>query len=196
MRGILFVAIGVIALWGASQVQAQVYRCQGVTGTYMSDRPCPNSATSAPNIGVVGPVARPAYGRPNYLPSAGKAEDHINYLSPRCSELSEGIRTGRARGVDSRTMSDLQNNYRRECGDEDSAARQRWHEDQRAAKDQKKSVAVAQQAEVRQAKLTQEQCHEMLRILAGKRRQADTMTDGQKADLQRFQANYSDRCKR
>jgi hypothetical protein len=40
------------------------------------------------------------------------------------------------------------------------------------------------------------QCDEMLRALANKRRRLDTLTPGERDDLDRFQARYEERCKR
>lgn len=40
------------------------------------------------------------------------------------------------------------------------------------------------------------QCDEMLRALANKRRRLDTLTPGERDDLERFQARYDERCRR
>ena len=46
-----------------------------------------------------------------------------------------------------------------------------------------------------QDKMSKEQCSELLRILANKRKRLDSMTEGEKADHARSEENYLARCK-
>ena len=54
---------------------------------------------------------------------------------------------------------------------------------------------VAQQQERSQANMTLEQCREMGRIVAERKKRFDSMTAGEKGDFERFQANFGERCR-
>jgi len=56
-------------------------------------------------------------------------------------------------------------------------------------------VQTAAQQQQQQTRIASEQCNELLRILAARRRQTATMNDGERADLQRSETNYAERCK-
>jgi hypothetical protein len=130
------------------------------------------------------------------VPRPQQAPEHTAYLSSACADISEAIRTGPSRGVRGDVIAGLHKEYREKCADDDMAARQRVAEDRQRDRDSKRSAQVAERRQQQEVKLTQEQCSEMLRILAGKRKQADGMNDGERGDLQRFEAAYTERCKR
>jgi hypothetical protein len=183
----------VLACWGAApaaQAQAR-YQCRTATGaTYLSDRPC--SAADSSNAPVYyGPTERPQYTR--LIPSIGEAPEYLGYMSPRCSSLHDALRTASARGLDSRTQSEMRRNYQRECADDESEARAKWSRE----RGEKKQLARSEEESARRAqertKVQQEQCGEFKRILVTKRQRTD-LTEGEKADLQRFEANYKARC--
>jgi len=192
---------GLLALGAAlaadTALAQSFYRCKSGNSTYVSDRPCTSGAGSTlgsmgppPTYGSQGQAQASSYQRPSQAP------EHTQYLSSACADISEAIRTGPSRGVRGDVLSGLHQEYRQKCADEDQAARQRVYEDQRRQRDDKRSAQAAQQQEQQQARLTQEQCGEMLRILAGKRQHMAEMNEGERGDLQRFQANYAERCKR
>jgi hypothetical protein len=114
-------------------------------------------------------------------------------MSPRCSSLHDALRTASARGLDSRTQSEMRRNYQRECADDESEARAKWSRE----RGEKKQLARTEEESARRAqertKVQQEQCGEFKRILVTKRQRTD-LTEGEKADLQRFEANYKARC--
>lgn len=93
-------------------------------------------------------------------------------------------------------MAELRADYQRRCGDDEAAARQRLREAQAQERDRRQDQQAAADAERSRAQLSAEQCHEMLRILHGKRQRTAAMSDGEKADLQRFEDNYKVRCPR
>lgn len=62
--------------------------------------------------------------------------------------------------------------------------------DARKAKQEEKQAATEQR---QRTELAQQQCDESKRILYNKKRRTD-LTDGEKADLQRFEEAYRSRC--
>jgi hypothetical protein len=187
--------IGLVIASASGPASAQVYRCSNGGSTYLSDRPC--SGAPAGRLGMVGPSdrsAREPVGS-SYIPPIGKAPEHLAYMSAECASLNDAIRTGPARGLKSSTMSDLQTEYSRKCREEESAAYQRLAQQRSEDRQEKQSREKAFQAQVSQAQRSREQCDELLRILAAKRRQVDGMNAGEKADFQRFEASYNARCK-
>ena len=170
------------------------YRCGSGSTTYYSDRPC-GVASGNTRLGAYGPVTAPVRNAPSYYyPSMAKAPEHLAYMSVECAELSEGLRTGPARGLTGSTLSELRENYAKRCSEDEQQARQRVyqeHSDQRA---QRKANDQAQRDERKRAVVNSEQCYEMLRILHGKRQRAAGMSAGEKADLELFEANYKSRC--
>ncbi|HEY9066569.1 MAG TPA: hypothetical protein VIO33_16435 [Burkholderiaceae bacterium] len=184
----------------ASPLFAQgMYRCSSGGATYLSDRPCSGSTSSGvasgnTRLGAYGPVQTPSRSAPTYYPSMGKAPEHLAYMSTECVELSEGIRTGPARGITGSTMSELRENYYKRCSEDEQQARQRVSQDRSDERAQRKASDQAQRDARNRATLNNEQCYEMLRILHGKRQRAAGMNAGEKADLELFEANYKNRC--
>ncbi len=187
--------IGLVIASAPGQAGAQVYRCSNGGATYLSDRPC--SGAPAGRLGMVGPGDRSAREpvTSSYIAPVGKAPEHLAYMSAECASLNDAIRTGPARGLKSSTMSDLHTEYRRKCQEEESAAYQRLAQQRSEDRQEKQTREKAFQAQVNEAQRNREQCDELLRILAAKRRQVDGMNAGEKADFQRFEASYNARCK-
>lgn len=185
------------SLMMASPASAQsLYRCKSGNSTYVSDRPCTTGAASS--FGTIGPQGgNGTYQQPSstYVQRAPKTAEHVGYLSSACADIAEAIRTGPSRGVRGDVISGLHEEYRQKCADDDAAARQRLAEDKRNERDAKRSVQTAAQQQQQQTRIASEQCNELLRILAAKRRQTATMNDGERADLQRSETNYAERCK-
>lgn len=196
--GVCSAAVAVAGFGAAPQASAQsVYRCRSGSSTYVSDRPCTTGAAST--LGTLAPA--PSYSnnqQPStlYLPRPEKAAEHTAYLSPACADIAEAIRTGPTRGVRGEVLSGLHTEYRQKCADEDAAARQRVQEDRRRDRDARQSAQLASQQQQQLSRQAVEQCNELLRILAGKRQRVATMSEGERADLQRSEENYAQRCKR
>lgn len=191
-RWLLLAALLCVAPAALSQT---MYRCHNGTSTYLSDRPCVGPAPG--KLGALGPAPsrREHTSSPSYSPPVGKAPEHLAYLSPPCASLNDAIRTGPARGLRLQAMSDLRNEYRDKCEDDESAARQKVSQDKRALRDDTRARRQAEQAEQQRAAASREQCNELLRILHARRKQLDTMSPGEKTDFQRFEANYNGRCR-
>jgi hypothetical protein len=69
----------------------------------------------------------------------------------------------------------------------------RAREQRQADRRQRDAARGAETARVQQSAAQKQQCDEMLRVLAAKRKR-DDLTVGQKDDLQLFQQNYRERC--
>jgi hypothetical protein len=189
-----WIAAATLALAPAASAQS-MYRCRSGNSTYLSDRPCTTGAGST--LGTIGAAPSNTYQQPSstYVQRPAKTAEHVGYLSSACADIAEAIRTGPSRGVRGDVLSGLHEEYRQKCSEDDAAARQRVSEDRRNERDAKRSAQSASQQQQQQARIASEQCNELLRILAAKRRQTATMNDGERADLQRSEASYAERCK-
>jgi hypothetical protein len=126
-------------------------------------------------------------------PSIGEAPAWLKYTSPRCAALHDSIRTGPARGLSGQTINAARKEYDRECRDDERDAMQqlgREQQDKRAQKTAEKQVQVMTAERARQH---EQQCGEAKRILKIKKARTD-LSDGEKADLKRFEDNYIARC--
>jgi len=173
-----------------------LYRCSSGSATYVSDRPC----TGAGNPGraqlrAMGAVQQPnQYASPSYSPQMAKAGEHLQYMSVECANLAEGVRTGPARGLRGAALSELSENYRKQCAEDEQQARQRMWQQQTDERTQRKQQDQARSDDRKRAVIASEQCNEMLGALHARRKRAATMTAGERADLDLFEANYKARC--
>lgn len=188
--GCLWVVL--LGLAASSAFGQQVYRCKNGSSTYVSDRPCPGSSDT--RLTAYGP-AKTAEPRPSYQAPLKKAPDHLRHLSAACAELNDAIRTAPGRGVGRATQSDLREEYQNKCQDDDEAARKRALDDKRQQRDEREAEISSRQAEQALSARAREQCSELLRILSEKRKRLDAMTPGERADHQRFETSYTERCK-
>jgi hypothetical protein len=177
----------------ASPVHAQAYRCAGANGQMQwSDRPCGRQE----KLGMIGPLSDPA---PRYTARAygdartGEVPAYYEYLSGECRSLNDAIRTAPVRGVGYDTQRDLQKEWQRKCGENASDAMRTYSEAQNEERNKRRAAKEQEQRQTQQARLSQEQCSEMLRILAVKRKRTD-LSDGERTDLRRFEDNYRSRC--
>jgi hypothetical protein len=111
----------------SSAVQAQTYRCNVGGTTYIQDKPCaPSPSTDGQaRLGTVGPArVQPSTSRASYTPALQPAPEHQRFLSQRCAELNDAIRTAPTRGVGSGTIADLRREYSRTCSDDEQYAYQ------------------------------------------------------------------------
>jgi hypothetical protein len=125
------------------------------------------------------------------------AGQELQYLSPECSRLSEGVRTAPARGVKHDVIQATQKEFYEKCSDELSEARQKLNssksEKKTAELEDKKStqhqVALSKEDEARKFR----QCAEMRGALNNRKAKANP-TDGEKNDVLVFEQRYRDRC--
>lgn len=183
---VTFLAVLIGALSATASAQT-TYQCVSNGNLYTSYQPCPRS-------GMLhrGPVNTPAaYEAP--MPKIGRAPEFQDRLSPRCAALNDAIRTGPARGLKSETLSDMNREYQQKCSEEESEARNQIRNDQR---DKKKQQQESDKLDAKTKELTdlqQQQCDESKRIIHSKRTRTN-LTDGEKAEFQRFIDNHHRRC--
>lgn len=114
-------------------------------------------------------------------------------MSPRCSSLNDALRTAAARGLNPETVSKMRRDYQIDCAEDESDARRRLSEEMRDKSNQKRDARLNETRERERTALQQEQCGESKRILVTKRARTN-LTEGEKAELQRFEVNYRSRC--
>lgn len=194
----LLVSLTLMGLVAQAQVR---YTCRFGGGYYQSAQPCPggsdNSTGNNTSNGSVGLVYRAPVTPPSRYETAqariAEAPATLRYLSPRCASLSDAIRTAPARGLKYDTINELHREYRRECAEDENEAQQRLSQERREQSQQQREAKAASQAEQERAKIKAQQCGESKRILLTKRARTD-LTEGEKADLKRFEENYLARC--
>lgn len=192
MPAVLAAVLGTAAAAGADA--QTLYRCNNGGSTYVSDRPCGPGLPG--KFGSIGPEPERRHApAPTYHAPVDRAPDHLPYLSPACASINDAIRTAPARGLRSASIQELHQEYRQKCDEDEQAARQRLSQDKLAQRNERRAQQAAQQAQQARLVAEREQCHELLRILHGKRKQLETMNAGEKADFQRFESNYNSRCK-
>lgn len=183
---------------GAAWAQGPVYQCSSHGQTWLSRTPCPagpaSGGTTLKQYGAV--PERPVY--PTYRRSGDPrpADAHTQYLSADCARISEGIRTGPARGVPYSVIGELRQEYQRKCQEDEREARSQAYQDEKRAREERKALRDADRSAKAEVVRQSAQCDEMLRALANKRRRLDTLTPGEREDLDRFQARHDERCKR
>jgi hypothetical protein len=187
LLAVLALGLAGLACDAAAQVR---YTCRTANGVYISDRPCGSDAGSPPVY--YGPTEQPRTYTPP-PPSVGQAPEYITYMSARCSGLHDALRTAPARGLDHQTQNEMRRNYQRECAEDEAEARNRWYKERGEKKQMARSEADAARREQDRSKLLQDQCGESKRILVTKRQRTD-LTEGERAELARFEANYKARC--
>lgn len=176
------------AAFFASDAMAQrTYQCRSTNGTaYLSDRPCGQNG-----MAYYGPTEAPQ--QPSRVPSVGMAPTHLKYMSARCAGLHDAIRTGPARGLKYETLNTMRRDYEAQCAENEADARKQLA-NEKADQNKERRAEMKVQADAQgRAKLHGQQCEESKRILMTKRSRPD-LTEGERAELQRFEANYRSRC--
>ncbi len=190
MKTAYFVALAatMVALSTGAPAQTR-YACTVNGRTAISTQPCPGSGSG---IVYYGPTAtKPAYEPP--LPPSRPAPVHLKYLNPRCASLNDALRTAGTRGLKYDTINQMQREYIELCAENESEA---YSQVAQERKDNKQKLAESKEAVKQDQERSlerQQQCSESKRILYTKRARKD-LTDGEKADLQRFEDNYRSRC--
>lgn len=176
----------------AAGVHAQArYACRIGKTVYESSQPCPS--TSATRPAYYGPTEQaPRYESPPPR-ATGEAPAHSKYMSPRCASLHDSIRTAPVRGLASDTVTSMRKEYSRECAENEREAQAMLSQEAGEKNRQKREEKVAEKRAGEQASVRAQQCGESKRILVTKKARTD-LTDGEKADLRRFEDNYLARC--
>jgi hypothetical protein len=183
------------------QAQAQTrYSCKDASGRYVQQHtPCngnpggmvqygaeePKTNTSS-NSGFQRPAERPADPAP-----------FVRYLSARCASLNDALRTAASRRIPYDKIYDMRRDYTGACQEEEAEARDQANQAMREKRQEQllEKRVVAAEARQEQDRSTTKvlQCAESKRILANKKARTD-LTDGEKADLARFESNVQARC--
>lgn len=189
----LIVGVGLACAGFAASAQSG-HLCSSDGRTYRSEQPCPGRpSTSLRSVGPQREARRS--GSSSESASVYKAGEHLQYQSPLCSEMSEGIRNGPARGLGQTAQRELRESYRSLCAEDESNAQKRLSEEkgrQREAREREEKTAKAEQD---RHKLSREQCDEMYRIVSVKRKRLESMSSGERGDFERFEANWKERCR-
>lgn len=119
--------------------------------------------------------------------------EHYAFLSGDCRSLNDAIRTAPGRGLSHESVNNLRREWNQRCEEDDRDARRRLYEQQRDGRKARADEKRVETAALQQNAAKKQQCDEMLRILGAKRKRTD-LSDGEKADLQRFESNYRERC--
>ncbi len=173
----------VAMLIGASASAQLRYSCKTAEGTTtFSDRPCGGQLFFATPTAPTRPQ-----------PSIGSAPGHLQYMSPRCASLNDALRTAYARGLKSETISTMRRDYQAECGENENEARTQMSRDSTMQRQEKYAEQKAQVLARNDAKQREQQCEESKRILITKRNRPN-LSEGERAELKRFEDNYRARC--
>ncbi len=184
MKTLICLGVAMLLATGAS-AQAR-YSCRTPGGSmYFSDLPCTGQL-------VFGGAPVPPTPERSY-PGVGQAPGHLTYMSARCASLNDALRTASARGLKPETVSTMRRDYQAECSENESEARSQYYRDTNARRQQKSAERQAQAVAQNQARLHEQQCAESKRILLAKRNRPD-LSEGERAELKRFEDNYRARC--
>jgi hypothetical protein len=194
----LLLALATMVAAAAPALAQTRYVCRSGGNAYISNSPClpatpEPSGGGGPGVVYYGPDASSQYRAPAHIPRAGEAPSHLTHMSPRCSSLNDALRTARVRGLASETITTMQRDYRRECGENEGEARAQFSQESREKAMERRGQQEAEKRERERASLHAQQCGESKRILFAKRARAD-LTEGEKAELKRFEENYRSRC--
>lgn len=171
----------------------QTYRCTSGSATYYSDRPCPT--VTPDKLGAYGPLRTmpsPHYSRS--LPSAPKAQEHVQYLGAECASINEAIRTAPSRGVRGDVLQSLRDDYQQKCAWDDQDARKMARDkasQQMQARTTERQSALAQR---RQAEAQSSQCLGMRDVIASKRKRESLFDSKEVATLRDLERSYNERC--
>lgn len=176
---------------------AATYRCDVGGSVYITDRPCaaPAPAPAAPMpkapapMGSIGPArVTPSSYHPR-TPSMEQAPEHHRYLSPRCAEINDAIRTAPVRGVNSATVSELRREYDQKCSEDDQYARRQANDAKRKERDG--VVALRDEAERsrQDAERIREQCLALRDSLRNRRVENETERVAKRAAEEAYNAH-------
>ena len=152
---------------------AETYRCDVGGTTYITDKPCAPAANGPGRIGAIGPAR--TLSSYQQTPAVPQAPEHHRFLSQRCAELSDAIRTAPARGVGYATVNDLHREYSRNCAEDDQFARQQLSEQQAKVRDDVRAARKEAERSRQDAQHQQERCVALRDALRNRR--ADSEAD-------------------
>lgn len=172
----------------AGSALAATYRCD-VNGTaYITDRPCAPATTGPGNLGAIGP-ARQTAAYESRTPGMAAAPEHHRFLSQRCAELSDAIRTAPARGVGQSTVNDLRREYEQKCSDDDQDARRQAREAKRKEREGVQAQRTQAERARQDAELLQQRCVALRDALRNRRAETDADRATKRVAEEAYNAN-------
>lgn len=192
------------SLWAGAASAQMSYHCRDSNGSnFVLSRPCPSDMRTTAVVG--GPAPSSGYSSSSSgsyrssSRSSGDEPEHLQYMSGRCRSLYHAMRTASSRGLKYDAAEDLRREYRKECNEEEETAYSKLSSDRYTRKkeqrEEEKSARLADQASRDREERFLQQCAESRRILHAKQARTD-LSEGEKADLRRFEENFIARCKR
>jgi hypothetical protein len=192
----LFIVSSTLAAWPC-QAQ-QMHRCVGAGGRIqMSERPCEHTPPATPVLQHHGgPATQPPPAVPHATaPVEAVQPHHADLPSGACRDLSEALRTARARGIGPQGIADLQQEWQQRCQEEDAVAMQTYRARLQAEQRRRTDARRIAEADTARREQEAERCAELKRILAARRQRIDaTSSPGEQADLARFEDSHKARC--
>lgn len=188
LRCLMVLLLG-LATFGAG---AQTHRCVVDGRVYFSQRPCPNPSGTV--LGAYGPVpsrSTPTYSSPR---PHRQADEHVKYLGAECASLNEAIRTAPSRGVGHQVVRDLNDEYKRKCQEEDQYARQKWSEEMKLQRDERRTALAAADQDRARAQREAEHCNGMRDVIQLRRQRIDSLKPAEVESLRDFEQRYNARC--
>ena len=192
------------SLWAGAASAQMSYHCRDSNGSnFVLSRPCPSDMRTTAVVG--GPARSSGYSSSSSgsyrssSRSSGDEPEHMQYMSGRCRSLYQAMRTAGSRGLKYDAVEDLRREYKRECNEEEETAYSKLSSDRYTRKEEQreeeKSARLVDQASRDREERFLQQCAESRRILHAKQARTD-LSEGEKADLRRFEENFIARCKR
>lgn len=121
----------------------------------------------------------------------------LKYMSSKCASMLEAQRTAPNAVRYQPSFAELQRNYQEQCGENQSAARQRWYEEKRENQqqtaEQERERKKQQLLSANEVKLKVAQCLEMRSALEARKKRTN-LTEGEQRDLGLFESRYKERC--
>jgi hypothetical protein len=200
--------VGLLLALAATGAAAQQYNCKTKAGmAYSSDKPCSTLDGSTTDYSNPALRSSPTPAQPSVSYSTlrsgytaagrGEAPPWLRYMSASCSSLHDALRTAQGRGLKPETVATMRRDYERDCLENERQALLRASQESRdgAMQQRDSAIANAQQEKLsrEQMALRAEQCAESRRILNTKKARPN-LTDGEKAELAKFEENFKSRC--
>jgi hypothetical protein len=165
---------------------AATYRCDVGGTVQLTDKPCVGA--SPPPMGSIGPARTQTSYQPR-LPSMEQAPEYHRFLSQRCAEISDAIRTAPSRGVNYSIVNDLRREYEQKCSEDDQYARRQASDARR--KERESQLVVRNEAERsrQDAERLREKCVALRDSLRNRRVENETERLNKKAAEEAYNAS-------
>jgi hypothetical protein len=121
----------------------------------------------------------------------------LKYMSAKCASMLEAQRTAPDSVRYLPSFAEMRRNFQEQCGENQSAALQRWYEEKRQNQqrtaEQERNTKKQQLLSAEEANVRAAQCQEMRSALEARKRRTN-LTEGEQRDLGLFEDRYKARC--